>query len=523
MGINRVLARQGLRIFAAVVALLVADASGRVSVPPPLQLQVDGPFSFEGVQKLAQTLAAKPLENRSPKLPTALTKLGYDQYRDIRFKRANALWHDEALFEVQFFHRGFNFDRRVNVSEVLPDGKTRPVVYSASLFDFGKLVKPLNLPADTGFAGLRVHFPLHTPAYKDELIVFLGASYFRVLGRNQIYGLSARGLAVNTASNEGEEFPYFTDFWLMRPAPDARTLTLYALLDSQNVTGAYKFDIKPGSSTQVEVSAVLYPRKKIDKIGIAPLTSMFLFGEDPAGRHFDDFRPEVHDSDGLMAQTGAGEWLWRPLINPHELKVNRFADENPRGFGLVQRDRQFSHYQDDESKFNRRPSYWVTPLGNWGKGSVELVEIPSDEEIHDNVVAYWVPEASVEAQKPIRFSYLMSSFAQSPLWPPGGKAIATRTGSAAVGGYKNDTARRVVIDFEGGDLDGLDPAQPVQAQVSGRGGGIEHVTVQRLPDSGAWRLAFRVIPQGKQPVDLRCYLTLYGEALTETWNYQLLP
>jgi periplasmic glucans biosynthesis protein len=519
-----VLVRHSLQIIAAITALLVSDASGRVAQTPQAPARISGPFSFVAVQKLAQELASRPLENRSSKMPPQLAKLGYDQFRDIRFKRENALWHDQALFEVQFFHRGFNFDRRVNISEVMNDGKVRPVVYSPALFDFGRLVKPMtNLPPDTGFAGFRVHFPLHTPAYKDELIVFLGASYFRVLGRNQIYGLSARGLAIDTGSKSGEEFPYFTDFWLVRPDPQSRVLQIYALLDSESVTGAYRFEIRPGAATQVEVSSVLYPRKAIEKLGIAPLTSMFLFGENPAGRRFDDFRPEVHDSDGLNSQTGAGEWLWRPLINPIELSINRFSDEHPRGFGLAQRDRDFAHYQDDESKFQRRPSYWVTPLGDWGKGGIELVEIPTDEEIHDNIVAYWVPSAPVEARKPLKYSYLLTSYSQSYLWPPGGRAIATRTGSAAVGGYKSDTARRVVVDFAGGDLDGLDPTQPVQATVTGRGGGIEDVTVQRLPETGAWRAAFRVNPQGKQPVDLRCYLTLYGEALTESWTYLLTP
>ena len=516
-------ARHSLQIIAAVTALLVSDASGRVAVTPQTPARISGPFSFEAVQKLAQNLATRPLESRSSKLPTGLAKLQYDQYRDIRFKQDNALWHNQALFEVQFFHRGFNFDRRVNISEVMSDGKVRPVVYNPQLFEFGSRVKPMQLPADTGFAGFRVHFPLHTPAYKDEVLVFLGASYFRVLGRNQIYGLSSRGLAINTGSQSGEEFPYFTDFWLVRPDPQSRTLELYALLDSESVTGAYHFTIRPGSSTQVEVNSVLFPRKSIEKIGVAPLTSMFLFGENPSGRRFDDFRPEVHDSDGLISQTGGGEWLWRPLINPNELQIGRFSDEHPHGFGLSQRDRDFAHYQDDESKFQRRPSYWVAPLGDWGKGSIELVEIPTDEEIHDNIVAYWVPTERVEKGKSLKYSYLLTSYSQSFLWPPGGKAVATRTGSAAVGGYKSDTARRVVIDFAGSDLDGLDPAQPVQAQVTGRGGGVEDITVQRLPETGAWRAAFRVIPQGKQPVDLRCYLTLYGEALTETWTYLLPP
>jgi glucans biosynthesis protein len=424
---------------------------------------------------------------------------------------------------VQFFHRGFNFDRRVEISEVV-DGVAHQIAYNPAWFEFGRLVRlPTQLPPDLGFAGFRVHYPLHTPAYKDELIVFLGASYFRVLGRNEVYGLSARGLAVNTAAAVGEEFPWFTDFWLVRPPrSDQRTLTIYALLDSESVAGAYQFEVRPGGTTQVEVTCELYPRRNIEKLGIAPLTSMFLYGEDPTGHRYDDFRPEVHDSDALMQQTGGGEWLFRPLNNPHELRVNRFMDEHPRGFGLLQRDRDFAHYQDEESQFQRRPSYWIQPLGDWGKGGLELVEIPTDEEIHDNIGAYWVPSAPVESGKTLKFSYLLSSYLYSPLWPPGGRAIATRTGSAASVSKGREDARRVEIDFAGGDLDNLDRSQPVKAFVSSNGGQADSLKVERL-DNGAWRVTFRVLPgKGKQAVDLRCYLTLYGEALTETWTYQLV-
>ncbi len=478
------------------------------------------------MQRLAQDRAAHPYRNRSPTLPQNLSKLSYDQYRDIRFHRASALWYDHALFEVQFFHRGFNFDRRVNVSEVTPEG-VRAVTYNPAMFEFGPLAQQLKLPADLGFAGFRVHYPLNSPTYKDEVMVFLGASYFRVLGRNQLYGLSARGVAVNTATADGEEFPYFTDFWLVRPDPKQRTMAIYALLDSPSVTGAYHFELRPGTTTQVEVTGQLYPRRAIEKLGIAPLTSMFLYGENGSGgRRFDDFRPEVHDSDGLMMQTGGGEWLWRPLVNPKELRVNRFMDEHPRGYSLAQRDRDFNHYQDNESRYELRPSYWVEPLGDWGKGGVELVEIPTDEEIHDNIVAYWVPEAPVQAHKPLGFSYLLSAYSRTAQWPPGGRAVATRFAGTVQGvaqAASGPGPRRVVVDFAGGDLDVLNASQPVQATISSTNGQVEGITVERLSETGVWRATMRLKQSGDKPMELRCYLTLYGEALTETWTYLLSP
>ena len=499
-----------------------------ITVPPLPQTAPPaepGPFAFSDVQRLASERAAKEYRAPPQNLPASLANLTYDQYRDIRFRPASALWRGQALFEVQFFHRGYRVRQKVNVFEVTPAGAGL-VEYSPRLFTFGRLLKTPKLSTDVGFAGFRVHYPLQSPTYKDELLVFLGASYFRVLGRNQHYGASARGLAIDTGAQSGEEFPTFTDFWLVRPQPGDRSLTIYALLDSRSVTGAYQFEVRPGEVTQVEVHCDLYPRRTIAKLGVAPLTSMFLYGDDGTGRHFDDFRPQVHDSDGLMNETGHGQWIWRPLANPRELRVNRFMDENPHGFGLVQRDRNFAHYQDVESQYQSRPSYWVQPLGSWGKGGVELVEIPSDEEIHDNMVAYWVPDQAVSAGKPMSFAYLLSTFSDNPRWPPGGRVVALRSGNPAVGDNKGrfgPGARRMVVEFGGGELEGLDGAQPVKAELTADNGQIDALTVQRVPQSGTWRIAFVVTPRKKPVVDLRCYLTLYGEVLTETWVYQWSP
>jgi glucans biosynthesis protein len=518
------------RTLAAAGGSSASPPSAAPASPPPATSgnaaapAAESGFGFATVEALARDLAAKPFEAASNKLPAAIAHLTYDQYQSIRFRRADALWRNQSLYEVQFFHRGFNFDRRVSISEVV-EGVAHPVPYNATWFDFGKVVRqPGKLPRDLGYAGFRIHYPLHSPGYKDELIVFLGASFFRVLGRNQDYGLTARGLAINTASKAGEEFPWFTDFWLVRPTdPEQRTLTLYALLDSESITGAYQFTVRPGGITQVEVTSTLYPRRSIQKLGIAPLTSMFLFGTDPSGHRFDDYRPQVHDSDGFMAQTGTGEWLWRPLTNPHELRINRFMDQQPRGFGLIQRDRDFTHYQDPVARFQRRPSYWIQPLGDWGKGGAELVEIPTDEAIHDNIALYWVPERPVTAGNELHFSYLLSAHGDSPLWPPGGKVRATRITAATADEQRDHSdARRVIIDFAGGDLDGLDPTQPLKALLTVNAGTTENVTVERVVDSGVWRVSFLVVPtHPHETVDMHCFLQLYGESLSETWNYQL--
>ena len=295
-----------------------------------------------------------------------LRELDYDAYRDIRFRPEKALWRAEKLpFELMFFHQGRAVPEPVRINVVEPAGE-RVVAFDPALFDYGKNKLDPQTLRGLGFNGFRVHYAINKPGYKDEVVVFQGASYFRALGKGQSYGLSARGLAVDTAAAEGEEFPRFVEFWIERPRANATSLTIYALLDSRRVAGAYRFVLTPGAETTMQVTARLYLREKIGKLGIAPLTSMFAFGENQPGR--DDYRPEVHDSDGLSIQLGDGEWIWRPLVNPRRLLVTSFGTTNPRGFGLMQRDRSPASYEDPEAQYERRPSAWIEPVGNWGAG-----------------------------------------------------------------------------------------------------------------------------------------------------------
>lgn len=457
---------------------------------------------------------------RSKSLPAALRNLTYEQYHRIHFKSADALWRGKSLFDVEFYHRGFAFTRRVKIYTVNASG-VHQVHYQRSMFEFPRALARVNMPRDLGFAGFSVRYPLDSPHHHKAVIAFLGASYFRVLGRNQNAGVTARGLAIDTATAGGEKIPYFTDFWLVKPAAHARSIRIYALLDSASLTGAYRFVVHPGAITQVQVSAVLYPRRHVKKLGIAPLTSMFLYGVNAARRRFENWRPQVHDSDGLMMHTGSGEWLWRPLHNPLHLEVNRFMDDNPHGFGLIQRSRRFADYEDPKARYGQRPSYWIQPLGHWGRGGVELVEIPSTADIDYNVDAYWVPSAPVRAGQPLAFSYLLSAYLHSgQRWPPGGRVVSTHFGAVVRNGHTLSGQRLVLIDFAGGHLGGLRASQPVHAVVTAHGARISHVTTERIPENGHWRVRFIVHPAGSHPVDLHCYLQLYGAALTETWTDQ---
>ena len=344
------------------LVLVVLFFGGITGTPAAAGAETKKPL-FSHVIEKARSLAEAPYSSGSDEdeLPEALSDLTYEEYRDIRFNKDRAIWKDQSPFSVELFHPGFLYREPVVVHEVV-DGSVRTIDYDKSLFDYGRN-RDLEggFEQGLGFAGFRIHFPVNRQDYRDEVIAFLGASYFRMVGRGQSYGLSSRGLAVNTAHPEGEEFPRFVEFWLVRPEPGAGTMTFHALLDSESVTGAYRFDLMPGADTVLDVKVHLFARRDVKKLGVAPLTSMFMHGENST-RFFDDYRPEVHDSDGLLMHTGGGEWIWRPLTNGRELRVSTLLGRNPKGFGLLQRDREFDHYLDAESHYERRPSHWIKPL-----------------------------------------------------------------------------------------------------------------------------------------------------------------
>lgn len=501
-------------------------AEGAPKQPPPPAEAPPPVNMFERVTERAKALAGQPYKAPTVRIPEVLTRLSYDQYRRIRFRPEQALWNGEALFEVQLFHPGFLYRLPVTI-HLVEDGQVRTVPFDANLFNYDGL--ELKLPEqhlqDIGYAGFRLHYPLNTPAYKDEVIVFLGASYFRLLGRGQVYGISARGLAVDTATPEGEEFPRFSEFWLIKPAPGATSMTVYALLESESLTGAYRFDLHPGEATALDVTARLFARADVAKLGIAPLTSMFLYGENKVQFH-DDYRPEVHDSDGLLMHTGSGEWIWRPLTNPRGLHVSSLLDRNPHGFGLLQRDREFDNYLDIGALYHRRPSYWVEPIGDWGEGVVELVEIPSQQEINDNIVAFWVPKDPFRAGESLTLRYRLWSYGDGGLASHRlGQVERVHIGWGAVPGRQEQPPRRVrrfVVDFKGGALASLVEAQPVEVRLRNSSGKVTELIAQHLPNGG-WRASFMLQPEGQTPSDMRLFLELRGDRITETWSFVWYP
>jgi len=376
-------------------------------------------------------------------------------------------------------------------------------------------MKPPPADSNTGFAGFRLHAPLNRSDYYDEVGVFLGASYFRAVAKGQVYGLSARALSIGTADPKGEEFPAFREFWIEKPERHARSIMVHALLDSKSAAGAFRFTISPGETTTYKVDMTVFPRVDIGQVGIGTLTSMFFFdANDRTG--VDDYRPAVHDSDGLALRNGSGEKIWRPLVHPRDLQVSLFTDENPRGFGLMQRERDFRVYQDIESGFEKRPSGWVEPIGNWGGGAVQLVEIPTKEEIHDNIVSFWRPKEPLRAKGAYSYSYWLDWGAGRMDTPGLAQFGKTRIGAGP------DGTRRFVLDIRGEALVRAD-LQTIRGDVTADKGEIRNLVMQPNPDGGGLRMSFELVTKKEPVIELRAQLMRDEKPFSEVWLYRWTP
>lgn len=518
MGLNRRQVLGSAVGLAAVMSALKAGVLPGYAQAPDLYIETQ-PHAEDHVRKLAEALAQKPWEDVRIVMPPGWEAVTYDQYRDIRFNPDMSIWKGEPhKFSFDVFHSGFLFTAPVDI-HVVENGEASRLRYAPELFNFGPLAPKPDPKTDMHYAGLRLRFPINSPEYNDEFMVFQGASYFRGVAKGLLYGLSARGLAVDTGQPKGEEFPMFREFWLRHPDPAATSVVVEALLDSPSVTGAYKFSIQPGDSTKMDVEVTLFPRRDLSHVGIAPMTSMFLF--DPMNRPVDDFRPSVHDSDGLMMQTGAGEWLWRPLSNHKTLQVSAFVDQSPRGFGLMQRKRRYEDYLDLESRYERRPSLWAEPIGDWGAGNVELYEIPTLIETNDNIVAYWHPKDTLKQGQSYNFVYRLHWCKE---WPSGVELPLAKTVFSGAGVDPNYSAnppsydpnlRLFVIEFAGGDLNG-----EIEPDVTASAGVISNVHVAKNDVAQTTRLSFEHNVNGTDIAELRAVLKQGDKKVSETWLYR---
>ncbi|TWT32123.1 glucan biosynthesis protein [Blastopirellula retiformator] len=506
------------------------DAAAHAGLKPLGKPQA---FSFDALKKQARQLASQEYVAPRDTLPEPIAKLDWDQWQSIRFDDEQSLWREDDLaFQARFFHLGFTIKTPVRMFEV-KDGQAQELAYDAEMFDYDKSgVSPETLPPDLGFAGFRLNFESD---WMRDVAAFQGASYFRAVGGDKQYGQSARGLAIDCGMGYPEEFPNFIAYYLEQPAEGSKTVTVYGLLDSPSVSGAYRFLMTPGESFVMDIDAALYPRKEIARLGIAPLTSMYQYGENDQ-RMANDWRPEIHDTDGLQMWTGRGEWIWRPLVNPEGVRINSFMDDNPRGFGLLQRDHDFDHYQDDGVFYDLRPSVWVEPkLGadgkGWGKGSVMLVEIPTVDETFDNIVAFWNPTEKPQPGQEVEFGYKLTWGATTPAKPTGAIVRATRTGiGGVVGQPRKYFSWRFAIDFARGTLDKLPKDAKVEPVIEASRGKVEITSARPLFDLNGdgvsgYRAMFDLKPTDTslEPINIRLYLQSEDHTLSETWLYQWTP
>jgi glucans biosynthesis protein len=500
---------QALGSLALLGAPLGVDFAAAQDSDSQLRLGAPEPFTASTVRDLAESLSREPFNRRVAELPGELGNLTYDQYRDIRFRPEASIWRGDGRgFAVDLLHSGSIFKTPVDIF-LVEHGEARQVGYDPNLFTFGPQVPPPPADANLPYSGFRLRHPLNRPDYMDEFGVFQGASYFRAVAKGQLYGLSARGLAINTASPKGEEFPYFRAFWIERPQPESKVIVVYALLDSPSTTGAYRFTLRPGEVTIIDVELTLFPRVEITHIGFGVLTSMFLF--DPTNRNrFDDFRPAVHDNHGLLMWTGNGEWLWRPLANPTLLQTSAFLDSNPRGYGLAQRRREFSYYEDTEAHYELRPTCWVEPVGDWGKGHVELVEIPTDKEVNDNIVVYWRPQQPVPQKQPFSLTYRLHWGQEAPRHERLATIEATRIGLNQTG-----DKRLFVLDIS--NIPELEGAVP---HIGASAGTVSNVVVRPNPDDKTRRVSFELDTADNDLIELSLRMKKGDQSVSETWLYR---
>ena len=503
------------KMYRAFTALLVVAALSFAVVAAtrqePAEKSVEQyPFRRDTVTNLAQRLASEG--HGLPKIDGAspLRQISYDQYREIRSNPDAAIWrNDQVPIRMELLPAGFLFQTPVKVS-IVESGIARDVRAAPDSFLLGPSVRKalggLTLP----LSGFRLRNHINSRSVWDEFLVFQGASYFRAISKDNVYGISARGLALKTASPTGEEFPQFTHFWIERPSANAAGVVVHALLESASTTGAYRFSIVPGTETLMEVTLTLFPRTALDSVGIAPLTSMFYFDESNRSR-IDDFRDEVHDSDGLQIVTDAGEQIWRPLANPTQLQISSFTSTAPRGFGLVQRSRRYTDYQDLEAHYERRPSAWIEPIGTWGPGAVSLIEIPTDSENNDNIIAFWRPRNPIPAGKPWQIAYRLRWNERPRIMPSLARASVTRSGPSDDG-----KRRRFIIDFVGS----VRSTEDLKLDAGTSAGKISNMILEANPSTRGVRATFELAPGDATVAELRVRLLRGTRPVSETWLYR---
>lgn len=474
-------------------------------------------FDFADVVDRAKERAAHAYVAPT-EVPQFMREIGYDEYRGMRHQPRHNLWRGtDARFEVSPVMPGGVYRHVIPINEV--DGSiVRRLPFRKDHFAFDEPDLAARIPDDLGYAGFEISYPFGRRESENKFLVFAGASYFRGIGQGQQWGLSVRGAAIDTGRTSGEEFPDFVEFWLVRPPPRSTRITVYALLDSPRLTGAYEFVISPGKVTRLEVRTVLFTRERIEQLGVAPLTSMYFYGENTP-RPADAWRPEVHDSDGLLVEEGAGQWTWQPLINPASITIDALPG---RTFGLMQRDTDFRSYEDAEANYHRRPSALVTPVRGFDDGRILLVQLPTRNEFMDNIVAFWSPLSGVDAGTRLDLAYRLAFGGPDIVRSKLGEVVHTFVGRDVIDATSRAGQYRFIVDFTGANLDAPHPAGSLTARVdSDQGTEIVEHQLKRIDATGTWRLSILARAPAGSPLGLRASLFVNRTQATETWRYQL--
>lgn len=512
-------------ILTALVAAPLVAGRAQAQTPPttPLQQAMHAvsegqPISKQALLNVAREMSRVPFSPSRSDVPRALSQLTPEQYRQIRFRPQSRLFLGENRgFTIDLLHQGNVFNTPVAIRTV-ENGVIRDQRFSVDQFDYNGLASQPTPEMALAYSGFRARAALNQPEPVDEVMSFQGATFFRLLARGQVFGAMARALVLNLGEPQGEEFPSFRTFWIERPGVGATTIVIHALLDSESLSGLYRFAVRPGDITVCDVEATLYPRVDIANIGLAPLSANFLFASnDRTG--IDDARNGVHEVSGLQAWTGAGEWIWRPLHNPETLQISAFVDQNPKGFGLMQRDRRFDAYNDLDARFERRPSVWIEPLADWGQGQVQLVEIPVQDETNRNIIAYWRPRTGLTRGSEHSVSYRMS-WCWSPLErPPGAWSNGVRVGRAAGGPRR----RRFLVDFTAEEFADRTSAPAWRPNLGVNRGRIHNLEGRLVPENKLYRVSFDLDPEAANQVELRLLVERDGTPFSETWLYRWTP
>ncbi|HZM06901.1 MAG TPA: glucan biosynthesis protein [Methylocella sp.] len=480
---------------------------------PPRSFALGEPAPFDPgmVTEAARSLSKRAYKPLAADIPSMFRDLSYEQYAAIRERPGTAIWAAENTgFSIEPLHRGFIFSSPMEIS-LVADAKARRILYDQALFDFGKLAAPSNT-GDLGFSGFRVL--AQGPGGFSERAIFQGASFFRALAPGQTFGTMARAMSIKTADPRGEEFPAFRSVWIERPTLAAGALVIHALIDSESVTGAYRFTLRPGDATIIDTECTLFARVAVDSLGLATMSATHLSGPIDERRD-DDLRPSVSEATGLQMLTGKGEWLWRPVSNRDTLQISTFVDESPRGFGFLQRDRNFDHYQDDDQHYETRPSLWIEPIGDWSAGGVQLVEIPSDSEANDNIIGYWKPKQPLAAGSETFFVYRQFWCWNPPEQPPLAIATLSRSGRGS-----SSKRRRFVVEFSGDILSAPENSEAPKPNLNAAPGSIVAVRTFTSADKKSCRVLFEIDPGNESYCEMRLVLEAEGKPLSETWLYR---